>query len=154
MTDNEFIKAIKWCSENDHCNTSRCPVFHDGDADEACMQKIIKYILDLIKRKDAEIDGLYKTLDKQILENHSLKAEIAHKNAIIEAVLDTVHDLGDDLARALENPNTTNSVKHSKWKINCDGYYPYCPECGAEPKGGIMTKYCAECGAQMEGCVM
>ena len=127
MTDNEFLKAIKWCSTQDHCNTSVCPIYRDMGDDEDCATKICKYTLDLIERKDAEI---------------------SHKDAIIKAVLDTVHDLGDDLARALEKPNTT---KHSKWKINCDGYYPYCPECGAEPKGGIMTKYCAECGTLMEG---
>ena len=33
------------------------------------------------------------------------------------------------------------------WVIACDGYYPYCSECGAQPKE--MTKYCAECGRRM-----
>jgi hypothetical protein len=39
-------------------------------------------------------------------------------------------------------------VVYSKWKINCDGYYPYCANCGEEPKGG-MSKYCPNCGAKM-----
>lgn len=39
-------------------------------------------------------------------------------------------------------------VVYSKWKINCDGYYPYCAYCGEEPKGG-MSKYCPNCGAKM-----
>ena len=39
-------------------------------------------------------------------------------------------------------------VVHSRWKINCDGYYPYCAYCGEEPKGG-MSKYCPNCGAKM-----
>lgn len=25
-------------------------------------------------------------------------------------------------------------VRHGKWNINCDGYYPYCSECGYEPE--------------------
>ena len=36
------------------------------------------------------------------------------------------------------------------WKINCDGYYPYCSNCKTEPKNGVMSKYCPECGAEMK----
>ena len=42
-------------------------------------------------------------------------------------------------------------IKHAEWKINPDGYYPYCPECYHEPKNGVMSKYCPECGAKMDG---
>lgn len=35
------------------------------------------------------------------------------------------------------------------WVISSDGYYPYCSECGAQPRE--MTKYCAECGRRMRG---
>ena len=41
-------------------------------------------------------------------------------------------------------------VKHGKWLINSDGYYPYCSECKSEPDSGKMTKYCSECGAKMD----
>lgn len=40
-------------------------------------------------------------------------------------------------------------VKHAKWEINSDGYYPYCSNCKTEPKNGVMSKYCPECGAKM-----
>ena len=40
-------------------------------------------------------------------------------------------------------------VKHAKWEINSDGYYPYCSHCKTEPKNGVMSKYCPECGAKM-----
>lgn len=40
---------------------------------------------------------------------------------------------------------------HSKWEICCDGYYPYCLNCKAEPPGREMTKYCPNCGAKMDG---
>lgn len=39
---------------------------------------------------------------------------------------------------------------HGKWEISSDGYYPYCSECGEEPKGGNMTKFCPNCGVKME----
>ena len=42
-------------------------------------------------------------------------------------------------------------VKHAKWEINCDGYYPYCSNCKTEPKNGVMSKHCPECGAKMDG---
>lgn len=35
------------------------------------------------------------------------------------------------------------------WVISSNGYYPYCSECGAQPRE--MTKYCAECGRRMRG---
>lgn len=42
-------------------------------------------------------------------------------------------------------------VVHSKWEICCDGYYPYCLNCKAEPPGREMTKFCPNCGAKMDG---
>ena len=42
-------------------------------------------------------------------------------------------------------------VRHGRWIINSDGYYPQCSECMSEPRGREMTKYCGECGAKMDG---
>lgn len=41
--------------------------------------------------------------------------------------------------------------KIGEWKINPDGYYPYCSECQKEPQGREMTDYCPNCGADMRG---
>lgn len=41
-------------------------------------------------------------------------------------------------------------VKHGRWEINCDGYYPYCSNCKSEPQGREMTLYCPNCGAKMD----
>lgn len=43
------------------------------------------------------------------------------------------------------------SMKHGRWEINCDGYYPYCSNCKNEPQGREMTLYCPNCGAKMDG---
>ena len=42
-------------------------------------------------------------------------------------------------------------VKHAEWKINCDGYYPYCSNCKQEPHGREMSQYCPHCGCIMDG---
>ncbi len=41
-------------------------------------------------------------------------------------------------------------VRRGNWIINSDGYYPYCSECGSEPKSGELTLYCSYCGAIMD----
>lgn len=41
------------------------------------------------------------------------------------------------------------TVKHGRWEINCDGYYPYCSNCKNEPQGREMTLYCPNCGAKL-----
>ena len=38
-------------------------------------------------------------------------------------------------------------IKPARWIVSSDGYYPYCPICGAQPDK--MTRYCAECGTKL-----
>ena len=38
-----------------------------------------------------------------------------------------------------------------EWKINPNGWYPYCSNCGNEPRGGFLTNFCPECGVDMRG---
>ena len=44
-------------------------------------------------------------------------------------------------------------VKHGEWRICCDGYYPYCSNCGYEPpwvaNKDMRTPHCPICGADM-----
>lgn len=39
-------------------------------------------------------------------------------------------------------------VRHGKWIISSDGYYPYCSECWKEPKE--ISEFCPHCGAKMD----
>lgn len=54
-------------------------------------------------------------------------------------------------ANTLDTFPTVDPVKHGRWIISSDGYYPYCSECGTEPKERTMTKFCSECGCKMDG---
>ncbi len=52
--------------------------------------------------------------------------------------------------RKNDNHSGSHCVK-GEWKINCDGYYPYCSNCHHEPKNGVMSNFCPNCGADMRG---
>ena len=60
-------------------------------------------------------------------------------------------DCASDLELLRDYIENSEPVKRGKWKINSDGYYPYCSECKGEPGSGKMTDYCPNCGARMDG---
>lgn len=45
----------------------------------------------------------------------------------------------------------SSSQKHGHWRIDSDGYYSYCSECGKEPQERVMADVCSHCGAKMIG---
>ena len=45
--------------------------------------------------------------------------------------------------------NMPTVAETANWVICCDGYYPFCSECGEEPPGREMSRYCPNCGAKM-----
>ena len=53
-------------------------------------------------------------------------------------------------ASAVINAPTADvqEVRHGKWIISSDGYYPYCSECWKEPKE--ISEFCPNCGAKMD----
>ena len=40
-------------------------------------------------------------------------------------------------------------IQNTLWKINFDGYYPYCPNCRYEPYDGRITYFCPNCGKDL-----
>lgn len=46
-------------------------------------------------------------------------------------------------------PSEDFEERTAEWRIDPDGYYPYCSKCRAEPAGGCRTNYCSYCGAKM-----
>ena len=43
----------------------------------------------------------------------------------------------------------TIDIQNTLWKIDCDGYYPYCPNCRYEPDDGRITYFCPNCGKDL-----
>lgn len=62
-------------------------------------------------------------------------------------------EAGHEMAKRVAEMPTIEAdpVKHGRWEINCDGYYPYCSNCKNEPQGREMTLFCPNCGARMDG---
>ena len=50
---------------------------------------------------------------------------------------------------AIENAPAVDvaPVVHGQWKVDCDGYYPFCSECAR--KLLELSNYCPHCGAKM-----
>lgn len=71
----------------------------------------------------------------------------AVRSAIVKTLSEVVPQFLDNAPSADVQP-----VKHGEWKINSDGYYPYCSACGtaADQLVKRLTKYCPECGARMD----
>ena len=60
----------------------------------------------------------------------------------------------DAIAELLYNAGYRKQ-KESEWEISCDGYYPYCKNCGYEPPWvngeDMRTTFCPDCGFKMKG---
>ena len=166
MTDEQIIKALERCSQHYEC----C---YCNSVEECGNKRVLTTsTLELIKRQKAEVERLQKekldSLNSQFAEMYATTLKIATKKAKAEAVKELVERLVE--GRPEDNPvviaircelkemvgesttedsSVTQETRKSKWEIDCDGYYPYCPNCGEEPPSGKMTNFCPKCGKDM-----
>ncbi len=83
---------------------------------------------------------------RRIREHNRIHQSAEPRNSpIITEILESCARLLEDI-----EDGKLQYVKHAEWKINCDGYYPYCSNCINEPPGREMTDYCPNCGAKMK----
>lgn len=74
MTDNEIIKALECCRDNDNnLNMEKC--FEVCPYDSECAGKFMQDVLSLINRQKEEIEGL-KNRDLQVEVSEKLEREI------------------------------------------------------------------------------
>ena len=82
----------------------------------------------------------------------------------MQEIIGSCMEVQDEVCREFRNCSTCKASRlydagfrkrlYSKWEISCDGYYPYCKNCGYEPpyvkETDMRTKFCPECGAEMD----
>ena len=100
MTDNEIIKALK-CCENDDC--TNCPCYVGGFLQ--CTGIPYSELLDIIKRKNAEIERL-----KYLLEYEEGKYDKCAKQFYKEGVKDLAERLEKSLYKASPNPTFEDEI--------------------------------------------
>ena len=75
LTDKEIVKALEYCINNDECGTD-CPCFSEQKNMCGNYNGLLKQILDLINRLQAENERLQETIDEQDIEIARLYKEI------------------------------------------------------------------------------
>ena len=115
-TDAEIEKALECCFNRDFEDCKGCPLENEFDELFTCMDTRNRLTLDYINRLKAkekeqhtEIENLKHNLkcvkdhnEGLIGRNKLLKAEIERLQAVADAELDTIHDMGEDYERVLE----------------------------------------------------
>ncbi len=83
-----------------------------------------------------------------------------HGKACAEMLKAMGYNVSEDFQGSAERCDTFKNkadfveAKQGVWIISCDGYYPYCNQCGYEPKYPMdgsdnRTPHCPNCGAKM-----
>lgn len=111
----------------------------------------MKELLLACDRCGSKLDEATDYADILIALNHKWKRADLCKKCFVD-----LWDMTDAYLHGIDNCNNFISatdvagIKHAKWEICCDGYYPYCSSCKREPQGREMTDYCPNCGAKMD----
>lgn len=91
-------------------------------------------------------------LKQRVMGHFCGSCSVPYKDADILELGEYCCDIVSDTMAFIEELPTIEAepVKHGRWEINCDGYYPYCSNCKNEPQGREMTLYCPNCGVRMD----
>ena len=91
--------------------------------------------------------------EKEYIERGALLNEIEETRPLnwigtaAEITEQADYDLFENLVKSQPIADV-QEVRHGKWIISSDGYYPYCSECRKEPKE--ISEFCPHCGAKMD----
>lgn len=86
----------------------------------------------------------------EYIERETLKNEISSLTVSICGKQMFNDEAKASVLRVIDEQPTADvqEVRHGKWIISSDGYYPYCSECWKEPKE--ISEFCPHCGAKMD----
>lgn len=86
-----------------------------------------------------------KEIVRRLRQHNEMHHRKERNSFIITNILEWCAEILEDIDKG-----KMKYVEYGEWKINCDGYYPYCSNCKSEPPGKEMTIFCPNCGARME----
>lgn len=108
MNEHKIYMAMTICNSTDRGKCKICP-YHTLPR---CTERMLRDAKVIIVRKDAKVDELQRKNSELEIEltamrgaANSYKSEVERLQAVKEAELDTIHNLGDDYERALEEIN-------------------------------------------------
>ena len=76
MTDKDIIKALECCASVDDGCLTDCPLY---DGDDSCFSTLLKPILDLINRQQAEIEKLQDRYNRLCKHTEKIEFELGEK---------------------------------------------------------------------------
>ena len=108
MNEHKIYMAMTMCNSTERGKCKLCP-YHTLPR---CTERMLRDAKIIIVRKDAKVDELQRKNSELEIEltamrgaANSYKSEVERLQAVKEAELDTIHNLGDDYERALEEIN-------------------------------------------------
>lgn len=111
MNEHKIYMAMTICNSTDRGKCKLCPY----NTIPRCTERMLRDAKATIVCKDAKVDELQRKNSELEIEltamrgaANSYKSEAARLQATVDAELDTVHKLGDDYERALEEINRKN----------------------------------------------
>ena len=81
MTDNEIIKALRFCSDPDTCSDD-CSFYVEGETVHECTTKLSVAALDLIQRQQERIDRIVEQLEEELRLSEEEKRRCVAENAM------------------------------------------------------------------------
>ena len=113
MTDNEIIKALKLCAFIEKGGCKECPY----NSYENCGEMKVFETVDLINRQKAEIERLYKEVDRlsQCVLYHDGQNELEFSKSENEYPCIYKHTCGFDICMLSECPDYEPKTKGKKW---------------------------------------
>lgn len=98
MTEAEIMKALECCKTNDYDYCSKCPLFYDAD----CVFPLATNCLDLINRKNAEIERLKSMNQAKLDMMHDLREELETNDKAKAEVLGLQKEIKTARAEAIK----------------------------------------------------
>lgn len=113
MVDNEILKSLECCIRQQGCKQMGCPMNEECEFD---LHSVEKHAISLIKRLQAEIERLRADV-----------VEVRHGKWVEGA---------EHFTNGFYEAECSECGNYIRWNEGNSGEWNYCPNCGADMRGG------------------